>query len=450
MNYQYFLVLFLSIFTLNNINAQNYVRSQLPIILDEPLLKVTRTTVYDDWSSIDISNYGFSDPVIILGTFGDRNDDFTIKVRNVSADDFEVKIQEFSYQDQIHDEIDVDLFIIERGHYLLENGKHIIADSVNLTNSQLRTVDFGTRFDEKPVVLANVVSDNDHAAAVTRIRRVNKRNFKLRLREEEGEDQIHSEERVDYLVIEEGGIDINGNSIIVSSIPRVNHTNTNTQEILFGSLFAGMQTERGKDTSWVSKAASTNDVFVNEEQSRDNEQRHIYEIVAYMTIMPRIDFNPTPPIIQDPGNGGIITGPSDGIGGGIDLGDGDDGIDFSDGNFPPTPIIGGGRNTIQLTPEVTPSIDDSVIIMDTSQDILNDYTFSDDQTEYVVEGHLSDGAIVYLYVKLGTSETISIDSQNYVVFTENDNSFNFLISLFDELTDLGFHDVEFIKVISGE
>ncbi|MCH2207700.1 MAG: hypothetical protein MK132_17730 [Lentisphaerales bacterium] len=443
------------------------------VIQGAPNMHLMPLSANGNWNHYNLADQGFEDPILVVGPTYNRENPYTIKIRNLSSEGFEMKIKNFLYQDLDRDYTSVSVLVIERGHYQLDDGKRIIADSTTLVNDTLKRVRFGHTFESKPVVLTSIVSNNGGAPVVTRTRRVRNHDFFVRLREEEAANQRHRPERVDYLVLEEGGTIIDNFDLFTASISQVNHQLTSLEDQALPTLFASMQTERGKDTAWVAKEG--NNIYIGEEQSKDNETRHIYEKVGYLSIRENIILEIGDSVFIDPPNngGGLDSGGGFSIGGGdITLSAGNDIIIFDDnqtiydggfttgsGNYSITISDGsisnieqnyilestGGRSVVQLTPDANLLTGNTRL--NPGPSILNEYVFSNSSTSYVVEANLSDGNTVYLYIEdLTTSGYEMINAYNFRVKAENAQTGEFIMSLFPLLENLGFDNVESIAL----
>lgn len=182
----------------------------------------------------------------------------------------------------IKDETAPDIYRI----YTLPNGKRLIAGVMENVSQRWKTIRFPVQFNAAPVVLAQVVSKNDGAAVITRMRNVSTSQFQLRLQEEENNDGVHAKESVAWIAIEKG----------VSSTGTLFEANTKLASnagatVSFGQSYATpnfigqIQTFNEKDPATVrySSLSSTNaTIFCQEEQSLAPETNHGFETVGYL------------------------------------------------------------------------------------------------------------------------------------------------------------------------
>ena len=170
---------------------------------------------------------------------------------------------------------------ISEGTHTLDNGAVIQAGRSTVTNETQTTVTFDSAFGTAPVVLSQIMSDNDSAAVIARNRSVTTTGFNVNMLEEEIADGTHATEDVGWIAIDEVGSPASGFLVGQTAPTLVSHAVTT---INFGGTFANtpvfvhdQQTVNGGDTSYSQAGAittTTADVFIGEEQSRDLETNH--------------------------------------------------------------------------------------------------------------------------------------------------------------------------------
>jgi Ca2+-binding RTX toxin-like protein len=210
------------------------------------------------------------------------NDPYTVRVRDLTETGFQFQLDEFDYLDGSRSVADsVSWLAVSEGTHTLDNGSIIQAGRANVTNEAQTTVIFDSAFGSTPIVLSQVITDNDSAAVVTRNRSVSTTGFNVNLLEEEGTDNLHATEEIGYIAIEEGGSAASGFLIGQTSPTLVTH---NVTTINFGGTFANapvfvhdQQTVNGGDTSYSQADGITTtaaDVFIGEEQAANTEVSH--------------------------------------------------------------------------------------------------------------------------------------------------------------------------------
>ena len=235
----------------------------------------------------------YIDPVVIAGpaTFND-SDPVTIRVRNVTSDSFQVRAQEWSYETGIHQAERISYVVMESGIHRLPDGTAIIAENTDGVTTNYGNIPFQLSFEDTPVVLAQTVTTNGGAPVTTRLTGINSDGFQIKIQEEEAADQTHNPETISWMAV----------------LPNQNDLGTSQQEsVITGRIvdeeiatipfmesfdvapvfLANMQSSFGSNPATLRAAEITNDsvsLFVEEEQSRDEEVGHGFESVGYMAI----------------------------------------------------------------------------------------------------------------------------------------------------------------------
>ncbi|WP_462324840.1 GDSL-type esterase/lipase family protein, partial [Desulfoplanes sp.] len=243
------------------------------------------------WQRVGFT-YTYNDPVVVAGPLGVNEDEpATIRIRNVDANGFEIKIQEWGYQDNVHIGETVGYLVMERGKYTLDGGVRVCADRFTTPSSGARLqVDYPQVFSTDPVVLASMTSVNESEAVVGRLSEISVYGFEYGLQEEEQSDQTHAQETVSYIAWETSA-GILGN--LAFEVGRTNDVVTDApHSVDFASSFnghpgwvAGMQTMIGTDpcnVRCVDISPTGGDVFIDEEQSDNDETGHYGESVGYI------------------------------------------------------------------------------------------------------------------------------------------------------------------------
>lgn len=232
---------------------------------------------------------GFSTPRVVAGppSFSGAQP-VTVRLRNVGAGSFQHDIQEWDYLDGAH-------AIEALGYLALEDGAQSLgsldaeAGSANVEENWV-TVNFSQSFSSAPVVLAQVSSFAGSQAVETRVRNVTASSFQVRLQEEEGNDDDHAVERVDWIAVQTGTSTFNGVKVVVG---RTGNSVTDAwSTISFSSvtnpvLVAEMQTFDGSDPAALrhrNLGSTSVEVKVEEEESGDAEVAHTTEVVGWLVI----------------------------------------------------------------------------------------------------------------------------------------------------------------------
>lgn len=242
-------------------------------------------SVGDEWKTVTL-NQTYTDPVVVVGpaAFGGA-DPSTLRVRHVTSDSFQLRIDEWDYLGGGHVNETVSYVVAESGRHVLDDGTILEAGSTML-DTGFATVNYTSSFSADPVVLSSVVTERDDAAVTIRQRNVGTASFEARLQEEEAADQQHDFEQVDWIAIEQGI----GSTLEADTL----NVNSSWQTLTFGQSFASppvllasMQTQSGGDPAalrYRQLNSASAQLFVEEETSADSETGHGNEQVGYLAL----------------------------------------------------------------------------------------------------------------------------------------------------------------------
>jgi len=257
--------------------------------------EIGQTTLNHNWKKISLSK-NYLNPVVIAQPLSyNGSDPAHIRLRNVTTNSFEMKIEEWSYLDRIHTQETISYIVVDSGVYEI-NGLKIEAGTL-ITNDRWKNQIFRQNFSVKPILFTQSQTDNDSEPVVVR-NKVGLGGFDVRLQEEEAKGS-HSSEIIGYLAIEPGTIFYNEEKIKIGSIGGVTDK---WKTFSFGSAFpsaifiANMQTYNGPDTAelrYANLTESSVQIKVEEEQSKDAEVSHTKEDVGYIVISKLISQDPT-------------------------------------------------------------------------------------------------------------------------------------------------------------
>ena len=179
--------------------------------------------------------------------------------------------------------------------YTLPNGKKMIAGVMENVTQRWKTISFPIHFASAPIVLAQVVSNNDGAATAYRLRNVSTTQFQVRLQEEEGADGTHAEESIAWIAMEKGSNTASlafetGSKLAGSSSTPINFIHSYTAPGFIGNV----QTFNENNPAVLrlsSLTGTTANVFCQEETSLDPETNHGLETVSYLVLGATGDFS---------------------------------------------------------------------------------------------------------------------------------------------------------------
>jgi len=172
--------------------------------------------------------------------------------------------------------------------YTLPNGAKMVAGVMENVSHRWKTIGLPIQFANKPIVFAQVVTNNDNTTVAARLRNVSTSQFQLRVQEEENQDDKHAVESVAWIAISEG---VNTNNIpfeigktLLSSSPG----SINFDQPYPAPGFIGMPQSNNENNPISLRVNSLNstgvDVFLQEENSFDPESNHGFETVGYMAL----------------------------------------------------------------------------------------------------------------------------------------------------------------------
>lgn len=260
---------------------------------DAPTLETGSVTVSSDWQRVLFAE-DFVNPVVVAkAVSSDDIESAVVRIRNVDAEGFEVRIQEWEYLDGVHGEVSVGFMVVERGSYTLPDGSRVEAGHFDTAAvATFDTLRFQQQFNVVPVISTSVITVNEGQAVTGRMREIDQDGFSFKMQEQELNEKVHAAETVSYIAWEPSSGSIDG---LDYEIGRTGNSVTHNpvDVILTGSFaetplfLAEMQTTDGGDTSLARSDHCLTDscsVWIEEEQSNDLEVGHITEVVGYMVV----------------------------------------------------------------------------------------------------------------------------------------------------------------------
>ena len=251
------------------------------------------TGVNHVWKTIELP-VSFTNPVVVTGGVTRVGGHQGVpRIRNVTSTSFEIRFQEWDYRDGNHAREDIGYLVVEAGEHTLTDGTKIVAATSTLTNEATRTINFGSSFGATPLVLGQVMTVNDDAAVIERIRNINSSSFQVQMQEEEAADGRHSTETFGYIAIDLGAA-VSGETSL-NAVRTGNSVTHRLSTVNFGSIdgasnpviLSDMQTRDGGDAAVLRHRSSTSTsvtVWVEEETSRDSERNHTTEVAGILAL----------------------------------------------------------------------------------------------------------------------------------------------------------------------
>ena len=179
----------------------------------------------EHWKTVYLP-INFEEPPIVFTQLITNNEATaaTVRLRNVTENKFEIRLQEAATDNGIHLKEKIAWMAMETGEQT--TAYHWQADTIPLTHSWT-TIPFTERFSNIPLFFANMQTTRDMDAATVRNTSVNWTNGRLRLQEEnsEGVNIAHAAETVAYLAIDDIGNLSSQTGEIIGETGRVKTTN---------------------------------------------------------------------------------------------------------------------------------------------------------------------------------------------------------------------------------
>jgi len=239
-------------------------------------IEIGEVSVGHEWKRVNLSK-GFVDPVIVVKP-ASRNDTSSAvtRVRNVDAQGFELRIQEWSYLDnEAHAEEQVGYIVMERGSYTLQDGSKVEAGRFDTDATfSFEGVNFTQTFAVAPVVMSSLVTYNEDTPVIGRMSNIDATGFGYMLQEEKINYPAHAVETVSFIAWEPSQGSQDGISFEVGAI---NDALTQQSKIIEFSgsylnqplLIADIQTTNGGAVNlrWNDKSVTGATVLLDEEES---------------------------------------------------------------------------------------------------------------------------------------------------------------------------------------
>jgi len=243
-------------------------------------IEMGEVSVGDEWERVDL-NATFVDPIVVVkpASLNDASPAI-VRVRNVDAQGFDVRIQEWEYladkgDTASHAKEQISYIVIERGSYILENGTRVEAGRFDTdASSAFATASFTPAFAVPPIVMSSVVTYNNAVPVISRVGNIGITGFGYKLQEEETNTEPHGVETVSFIAWEPSQGTQNGISFEVGAVADVR--SQQTKAIGFSGSYinrplfiADLQTTNGGAVNlrWSNKSATEINVLLDQEQS---------------------------------------------------------------------------------------------------------------------------------------------------------------------------------------
>ncbi len=244
-----------------------------------------------DWLRVKFSK-NFNNPVVIVKPASNNDSQpCVVRIRNVNADGFEVRLQNWDYLADNHGVESVNFIAVESGSFEMPDGSLVEAGIMESHNAgSFVPMTFAQEFKLVPVMASSIITDNEIDAVAGRIRNISLTGFEFEIQEQEANVKEHALESVAYIAWEpSAGLTGNLSYEISKTADTLTHT---WQTITFNEYFddnlifiADMQSTDGNDSANLrfSELTGTSvQLKVAEEQSKDSETSHTTEIAGFM------------------------------------------------------------------------------------------------------------------------------------------------------------------------
>lgn len=245
-----------------------------------------------EWHTVTFAT-ALDNPSVVMGPMTmNGTQSGSVVVRNVTNTGFEYQIKEWNYLDGTHVTEQISWMAVDAGTHTLANGQVIVAGSTTATGATSNVALNGASFHTKPLIMAQVASDNQTATVTDRIGAVGANGFQLTLDQQEANTGVIKAETVHWIALDAG--DGSNGGLLAGSIGAIDDKGaTLNMTGAFGNdhfaFISDMQTLNGTDTADLRLNNVFTDgvsLFVQEEQSGDKEMNHVNEVAGYVALDP--------------------------------------------------------------------------------------------------------------------------------------------------------------------
>jgi PKD repeat protein len=257
-------------------------------------MEVGEIQINNQWVRVQFSQ-PFIDPVVIAGppSYADAAP-VTVRIRNITTNGFDIRLQEWDYLDGRHNLETLSYITLEKGIYTLPDGSKLEAGTFT-SNTTPTTVTLQQTYNQSPALLSQVITEFEQDAVTGRIKNVTKQSFSYKLQEQERTKNRHGFETIAYVAWEPGQGDLNGLTYKIattgeevdSNWSRIDYQHAYPETPFF---LAEIQTTNSDDPVTVRTLNGNNasiEIKLQEEQSKDRETSHPKEQIGYMVIAPK-------------------------------------------------------------------------------------------------------------------------------------------------------------------
>ncbi len=239
----------------------------------------------------------YDNPVVFALPLSRNGGDPAIaRITDIQSNSFTTFLQEPEYRDGFHTKESFSYMVLEAGSWQLGDGSLLEVGHFNLnqaSNSNWKNINFKNSFENTPVILSQVQTNNDQQFVRTRQKNANPYSFSLKIEEEEALNKSHhSTETVGWLAMD------SGKGFWGDLSYEAGHTgdevSRNWHTIDFEAeftdtphLFASLASYDGRDPAGLryrNLDSNRVQIMVEEDRSLDSEVNHTTEIVDFLAL----------------------------------------------------------------------------------------------------------------------------------------------------------------------
>ncbi len=161
--------------------------------------------VSENWKTVSFPIQFSQSPLVFTQVVSNKDTSAVItRLRNISANQFELKLQEEEANTDPHFRETVSWIAMEAGTQT--DGYLLDAKAIDVTNNT-KTINFANTFNSTPACFTSVQTINEADAVVPRLRSIGKSSVQVNLEEERSNDteEAHTSEKMAYLAVEQIG-----------------------------------------------------------------------------------------------------------------------------------------------------------------------------------------------------------------------------------------------------
>ncbi|MEM9357978.1 MAG: G8 domain-containing protein [Pseudomonadota bacterium] len=163
---------------------------------------VTVQTRPDQWHSVSFET-AIADAVVVMGPISFNGNSATVtRVRNVTEDGFEFRLDEWNYLNDVHQSETISWMAVSAGSHRLADGSLIQAGYTSVSDEVPADITFGESFDDAPVVFGQVTTYNGGSTVTNRMSNVSETGLEIRMQEQEAADNLHNVETASWIAFD--------------------------------------------------------------------------------------------------------------------------------------------------------------------------------------------------------------------------------------------------------